>query len=117
MMRKNKTISDTEAKRKEMDREREIDCETAYALSQAAQRIVEVAQNWEMGDGMSDENPAMEVAGMMLRQLRILKQQHYTNTHAGMSVMETGKFDLPRAVRTFFRDLPVSRESRPKAEK
>lgn len=86
-------------------------------LCDAAWEIVKIAQDWEMGDGASDENPVMEVAAAMLRNCRILKRQHYMNTHAGVSAAATGVFDLPRAVRLFYRNWPVSRERRPEAEK
>jgi len=72
-------------------------------LADAAQEIVKIALSWEMGDGMSDENPVLEVAAAMLRQLRILKRQHYANTHRDAPRDRPGKFDLPRVVRLFFK--------------
>ena len=104
-MEENNAINGAEAPETEigrMNRERMVETTTNMMLADAAQEIVKIAQKWELGDGMSDVNPAMEIADMMLRNCRILKRQHYMNTRRDAPRDQPGKFGLPRAVRMFF---------------
>lgn len=106
-MEENRAINGAEAPETEIgriNRDRNIDHAIVTTLADAAKEIVMIAQSWEMGDGMSDENPVMEVAAAMLRQNRMLKRQHYINTHRDAPRDQPGKFDLPRIVRLFFKE-------------
>ena len=71
-------------------------------LTDAAKSIFDIAIRWELGDGMTDENPVMKVAEEMLRQIRALRMQHYRNNHAGVSATASGVFALPPAIRHLF---------------
>ncbi len=79
-------------------------------LTDAAKSIFDIALRWELGDGASDENPAIKVAEEMLRQVRALRMQHYRNNHAGVPASAGGVFALPPAIRQIFRNVPKDEE-------
>lgn len=88
---------------------------TNECLTDAAKSIFDIAIRWELGNGAWGENPAMEVADAMLRQIRALRQQHHMNERDLADPESWSRCELPPAVRNIW--SAVSRERRTEAEK